>query len=334
MPHAVICPDSFKGSATAVQAAAAIARGFQEEGWTTAQFPLADGGEGTAEILLPDALIHTVPTTDAHGDPVTGIWRGSGVLDLASASGLPQVGRLSPELALAASTRGTGEVIVDALRAGHRTIVLCLGGSATTDAGAGLVDAVSAVSDLLPDVTWRLLTDVTTTPRDCASVFGPQKGMDAAAVTTATERILRECEVAGVSPDEPRYGAAGATPVGIAGLVQDYGGSLSVEAGAPAVAHEVGLSEGMLMADVVVTGEGSVDKQSLSGKVVGYVASVAPAPLLLIGGRVDAQAARALGATDFRKLSGDLVATEQDLTAAARDLAATYTRWVAAPDEE
>lgn len=335
MPHAVICPDSFKGSATAAHVAAAIARGFHDEGWTTTQFPLADGGEGTAETLLPDAPIHTLPTTDAHGDPVTGVWRDPGVIDLASASGLPQVRRLSPELALAASTRGTGEVIVDVLRAGHRTIVLCLGGSATTDAGAGLVDVVTAeVPELLPGVTWRLLTDVTTSPRDCAAVFGPQKGMDAAAVDTATERILKRCDRAGVSPDEPRYGAAGATPVGIAGLVRGFGGSLSVEAGAPAVAREVGLLDALPMANVVVTGEGSVDKQSLSGKVVSYVASVSPAPLLLIAGRIDVEAARALGAKDFRELSGDLAATEHDLTMAARDLAAAYTRCVARADEE
>src|SRR5699024_10997895 len=138
------CPDSFKGTATAREAAEAMAVGVRDAGAEPVVAPMADGGEGTAELLAdasPSAARHDVTVADAVGRPATAAWwnlgDGRAVLDLASASGLPAVADVKD--ARAASTRGTGELIRDCLNHGIRDLTVCLGGSATTDGGSGIV---------------------------------------------------------------------------------------------------------------------------------------------------------------------------------------------------
>ena len=140
------CPDSFKGTATAREAAEAMAVGVRDAGAEPVVAPMADGGEGTAELLAdaPSATRHDVTVADAVGRPATAAWwnlgDGRAVLDLASASGLPAVADVKD--ARAASTRGTGELIRDCLDHGIRDLTVCLGGSATTDGGSGIVTAL------------------------------------------------------------------------------------------------------------------------------------------------------------------------------------------------
>ena len=337
------CPDSFKGTATAREAAEAMASGVRDAGAEPVVAPMADGGEGTAELLAdasPSATRHDVTVADAVGRPATAAWwnlgDGRAVLDLASASGLPAVADVKD--ARAASTRGTGELIRDCLDHGIRDLTVCLGGSATTDGGSGIVTALGgAVFDAegnplppgggpladaaaidtdgldprLAGVRWTLLLDVTTPPRDAPAVFGPQKGASADDVNHLTGALLTWCGLTGADPDAPGFGAAGATPVGVAAIAAAAGAPApEIQRGAAVVAGAMGILD--LLPEsapagvgLVLTGEGSVDGQSDVGKVAGFLldraAGTDPAtPVHLIGGRVDAQSPvvkRAAGAT-------------------------------------
>ncbi|WP_035122551.1 glycerate kinase [Corynebacterium freneyi] len=346
----ICCPDSFKGTATADEAAEAMAAGVRDAGATAVAVPMADGGEGTAELLarawaVDEAVAHDVDAVDAIGRPITARWweptPERAVLDLASASGLPAVAD-SPD-ALGASTFGTGEVILDALDHGATDLTLCLGGSATTDGGAGIVVALGgrivdasgraaprgggalAGADRLDltgldprarRATWTLVLDVTTPPRDAPAVFGPQKGATPEQVRHLTEALVSWCRICGVGPDEAGYGAAGATPVGISAVA---GASLSIEGGAALLGRATGLDEAMSAAscDLILTGEGSVDAQSHVGKVVGWVVDHAGAPVHVIGGVVDEEAVVVKHATGTTALPGPMEHTCKQLRAAA-----------------
>lgn len=362
-------PDSFKGTATAGEAAAAMAAGVRDAGAVPVEAPMADGGEGTAELLADaagSAIRHDVAARDAAGRPATATWwdlgDGRAVLDVASASGLPAVSDVLD--APAASTYGTGEVIADALAHGIRHVTLCLGGSATTDGGAGIVAALggrltggrptggdgvataqsiataggvdfSGLDPRLRGVSWTLVTDVTTPPRDSARVFGPQKGATPEQVEQLTEVLVNWCAITGVDANAARYGAAGATPVGIAAISRAAGGGEpAIEPGAALVARETGVHELLPESepagvDLVLTGEGSVDGQSDAGKVVGHLLRRAasctpPVPVHLVGGRVDrdsAVAARAAGATE---LPGPMSETIAGIRRAAREATQRY----------
>ncbi|EAQ00692.1 glycerate kinase [Janibacter sp. HTCC2649] len=308
----VIAPDSFKGSLDAVRAADAIA-----SGWRRARphdevitIPLADGGEGTTDVLRllhPDAVEHHLTVRGPDDRPVESGWLtladGTAVVELARASGLPLMRRLDP---LSAHTYGLGEVLraVVAHPSTHR-IVVALGGSASTDGGAGALAALGArwldsdgceltgggdlsrcvrvdPSELVgaPVGGVRLLVDVEAPllgPLGAAQQFGPQKGAgpaDIAHLEAAMAAIDRVCRVApsadrrtpAVSALTPGVGAAGGTAYGLAAL---WGGTLV--AGAPELARLAGLDEVLEGAGLVITGEGRLDEQSLRGKVVGNV---------------------------------------------------------------
>ncbi|WP_448852479.1 glycerate kinase [Corynebacterium sp. 335C] len=142
----ICCPDSFKGTATAAEAAAALAAGARDAGADAVAVPMADGGEGTAALLAAGPA-RRVATVDAASRPTVAEWfpgpePDSAVLDLASASGLPAVSDVLD--APGASTYGTGLVLLDALEHGVRDVTLCLGGSATTDGGRGILAALGA----------------------------------------------------------------------------------------------------------------------------------------------------------------------------------------------
>lgn len=278
--------DKFRATATASQLTAAVAAAAAEAGWDCDQIPLADGGEGSLEVL--GGPNRRTVVTGPLGDPVAAGWRLDGrtaVIEMASASGLALVGGREGNDPLAADTTGTGELIQAALDAGARRIVVLLGGSATTDGGLGLVRALPHRSRLR-GVELLGACDVQTRFLDAAAVFGPQKGASPAQVKLLEGRLARVAQlydeqfgvdVRGV----PGGGAAG----GVGGALTALGGSLV--SGFELLAEHVGLAEALRGADLVVTGEGRLDAASLDGKVVGGVlaeAADAEVPVLVVVG--------------------------------------------------
>lgn len=265
--------DKFKGTATAAQVAAAIGHACWELGHDCVERPVADGGDGTLEALGGANRVSTV--TGPLGDPVRAEWRfhrGTAIIEMARASGLTLVGGATGNDAMAATTTGTGELIDQALDLGARKIVVCLGGSATTDGGLGCVRAITT-PDRLRRVTLLIACDVQTTFVDAAPVFAPQKGATPAQVELLKGRLVRLAQMYreqyGVDVrDLPGSGAAG----GLAGGLVALGGRL--HPGFDLVADELNLADHIAAADVVITGEGYLDEQSFEGKVVGGVAAM------------------------------------------------------------
>jgi glycerate kinase len=285
--------DKFRGTATAAQAAAAVGHACWELGYDCVELPVADGGEGTLDALGGPNRTSTV--TGPLGDPVEAawrLWRGTAVIEMARASGLALVGGAAGNDAVAASTAGTGELIDTALDAGAKRIIVCLGGSATTDGGLGAVRAISAPARLRA-VELLVACDVRTRFTAAAEVFGPQKGATPAQVRLLTGRLERLVQMyreefgrdVGVLDGG---GAAG----GLAGALAALGGRLVP--GFELVADELDLYDAVRAADVVVTGEGFLDEQSFDGKVVGGVQAAAGAAGKRVGavvGEVDDAAA-------------------------------------------
>jgi glycerate kinase len=263
----LVAPDSFKGTLTATQVAAAVAAGLRDGGREAVELPVADGGEGTMDALGGERRRAVV--SDPLGRPVDAEYAllddGSAVVEMAQASGLGLVDEAERD-AYAASTRGTGELIVAAAEAGARSVLVAVGGSATTDGGAGAV-AVLADAGLRPDLV--VACDVRTAWEDAPRVFGPQKGADPATVRRLERRLAK---LARAAPRDPRgvpmTGAAG----GLAGGLWAHLGARLVP-GAPYVLDALGFDAAMRAARFVVTGEGRLDAQTLAGKAVGEVAT-------------------------------------------------------------
>jgi glycerate kinase len=262
-------PDKFRGSATAAEVAAAIARGAQTIGWPCRTLPLADGGEGTLDAL--GGPNRTTRVSGPLGAPVDAAWRLDGelaVVEMARASGLALVGGAAGNDPLAASTRGTGELIAAALKAGATRVVVGVGGSATTDGGLGAVEALGGRP--FAGVRVEVACDVQTSFVDAAPVFAPQKGATERDVAELTERLRRLAEryrrELGADVETlPGGGAAG----GLAGGLAALGATLAP--GFALVADAVGLDRALAECDLVVTGEGLLDATSFAGKVVGGV---------------------------------------------------------------
>ena len=263
------CPDKFRGSLSARAAAAALADGVERVGRTALRLPLADGGEGTLDVLCPEASDRrTARVTGPLGAPVDAEWgmRGdTAVVEMARASGLALVAGANDPLA--ASTVGTGELIRAALDQGVEHVLVAVGGSATVDGGVG---ALEALDFDLRGAEVVVACDVTTTFVDAAPVFGPQKGADADAVAELERRLAELAERYrtdhGVDVRElPGSGAAGGLAGGLAAL------GARLVPGAELVAEVVGLREALSGASLVITGEGRFDATSLAGKVVGHV---------------------------------------------------------------
>jgi glycerate kinase len=281
-------PDKFRGTATARVVADAICRAARSCGAQATALPLADGGEGTLEAF--GGGNRTSLVTGPLGDPVEASWRLTGrraVIEMAAASGLQLVGGAAHNDPIAASTTGTGELVVAAVDAGARRIVVGVGGSATTDGGFGALRAMYPLQRLR-GVEIVVACDVRTGFVDAAEVFAPQKGATPAQVALLRRRLERLAQVYldeyGVEvADLPRAGAAG----GLAGGLAVVGATL-VD-GFTLVAEELGLHEALEGVDLVVTGEGFLDEQSFEGKVVGGVAEWAAAsgvPVLAVAGDV------------------------------------------------
>lgn len=292
-PFALCCPDKFRGSLTAVQAAQAMADGLRHAGIDARELPLADGGEGTLDALLVahGGELRTTRVTGPLGVPVEAEWGllddGTAVIELACASGLAlAVPRNDP---LRATTRGTGELLLAAVAAGARRALVSLGGSATTDGGVG---ALEALGWSLHGLEVTVACDVNTPFREAATAFGPQKSASPADVQTLSRRLQQLSELyrerTGVDVSHlPGAGAAGGTAGGLAAL------GAVLRSGFDVVAEAVGLTQAIAPADLILTGEGKLDASSLAGKVVGEVLRRAPASAAraVIAGQV-AQEAR------------------------------------------
>ena len=269
---ATVCPDKFRGTLTASEAAAAMARGLATAGITDVmQVPLADGGEGTIDALMAarGGSLRPVRVTGPLGDPVDAEYAllsdGTAVVEMARASGLALVGVHNDPLR--ASTRGTGELIAAALRAGVERVIVGVGGSASTDGGLAAVEALGW-SLAGADVT--VACDVTTPFVDAAAVYGPQKGASRAQVALLERRLERLAGEYEARTGVDVLGLEGAGAAGgLAGGLAAIGARL--EPGFEIVAQVAGLEEAMSGAEFLITGEGKLDATSFDGKVVGGV---------------------------------------------------------------
>ncbi|MFP4296124.1 MAG: glycerate kinase [Halothiobacillaceae bacterium] len=322
----LVAPDSLKGSLTAGAAARAIGRGLQH-GWPALDcdlVPLADGGEGTLAALSAawNCQLQTEAVTGPEGNPVRARWGWQlddriAVIELAQASGFAQVtaGRVDP---FAATTRGTGELIMAALARKPTRLVVTLGGSATNDGGLGVLHALGArlkdragepvtptlagmeqlaqvdlslarhrlagiQVDLVADVRNPLLG-----PQGAIRTYGPQKGLEAGALDRAEAAMARYAErmasQVSAMPGMPGAGAAGGVGFALAALTGQ-----KIQPGADFVLAASNVEQSMAEVDFIVTAEGALDRQTLDGKLVSALGERARKhnkPLYVLAGRV------------------------------------------------
>ena len=273
MTRLLIAPDAFKGTLSAREVAAAIARGVRSAGGAAEECPVADGGEGTIDVLLA-TLGGTRRTARCH-DPLgreidaSWVWIESSrtaLLEMASASGLALV---EPEErdAERATSVGTGELLLAARDAGAREAILAIGGTATSDGGRGAVEAIERGGGV-DGIRILLACDVHIPFEDAAVVFGPQKGASPTGVERLTKALV---ELADALPRDPRGRSMTGAGGGLAGtLWARYEAELCE--GASFVLDALGFDERLHAADAVVVGEGCLDGQTRQGKIAGEVA--------------------------------------------------------------
>ena len=299
-PRALVAPDSFKGTHAAPAVAAALARGLEQAGWEADRCPVADGGEGTMALLVAalGGELVAARASDPLGRPVDcrfGRLDGgaTAIVETAQASGL---GLVAPDErdAWHASTRGTGELIVAAAAAGARKIWVAVGGSATTDGGAGAIDAIRDAGGL-GEARLVVLCDVRSPFEAAARLFGPQKGASPEMVTRLSRRLAA---LARTLPRDPRGLPLGGCAGGLSGgLWAAFGAEL--RAGAPAVLGALGFDARLRGAELLVVGEGGLDEQSFDGKIVGELlrrAAPAGVPVVAVVGTSRLSAAQAADA--------------------------------------
>ena len=367
----VVAPDSFKGSLTAIEASATIAREWRRvrPGDEVAVAPMADGGEGTIdafELAHPDAVRHPIEVTGPDDRPVLTSWLeltaaagGDGptaVIEFASTSGITLLDELRP---LTAHSAGFGQAIAAALTAGCRTLLLGIGGSGSTDGGQGALAAlgarflgvdgrsvglgnaglgaieridISALVRLPEGVEAIVLSDVRSPllgDDGAVSVFGPQKGITAGLRSRAEHNLAhfarRLAEVLPTDPLQPGAGAAGGTGFGLSAW------GAAIRPGSAVIADALGLARRIGAAELVITGEGRWDAQSLEGKVVGYVLELAASngvPAALIAGDIQGPTTPFARAASLSGLAGSADAALREpqrwLAAAAAQLATTW----------
>ena len=292
--------DKFRGTATAAEACAAIGSACWERGHDACEVPMSDGGEGLLDVL--GGANRTSRVTGPLGAPVEAAWRlaqRTAVIEMSRASGLQLAGGPDGNDVLQATTTGTGQLIDRALEEGARRIVVGLGGSATTDGGLGALEALRSPARLRT-VELEVACDVRTRFVDAAAVFGPQKGASPAQVALLTARLAqlaqRYADEYGVDVVELDGGGAAG---GLGGALAALGGRLVP--GFELVAEHVELDDRLAAADVVVTGEGYLDAQSLDGKVVGGVcerATAAAVRVVVIAGDADPEVTAELTGRD------------------------------------
>ncbi len=312
MSKVLIAPDSFKGSLTSVQVASAIA-----EGWSRARpddevliCPLADGGEGTIEAVAAAGgwQWRTAEVHDPIGRPIRARWLLAddgqrAFLEMAEASGLS---RLRPDERdpIGATTHGTGELLRTVAESGVRHVTMGIGGSATTDGGRGLLEALGDAD--VRDVELAIACDVANPllgPQGAAAVYGPQKGATAADVATLDARNAAwaddlEARTGRTERDTPGAGAAGG--VGFALLAaQDRFRAFALRSGIELVMETTDFEPRLARAGLVITGEGRIDAQTGFGKTalgVARRAQAAGVPCIAVGGGVEVEGIAALDA--------------------------------------
>ncbi|MCH2135976.1 MAG: glycerate kinase [Phycisphaerales bacterium] len=298
----VLCaPDAFKGTLSAAHAAAAMAQGVELAGHEAIQLPVADGGEGTAEVLLGSlgGEMHHVETTDPLHRPIEGWWvqlpDGRAVVETAVASGLPLLGAADRN-PMVASSWGTGQLIAAAMDAGATSVLLGVGGTATVDGGCGMLQALGVewldaqatplrqpltpermleiasvrATEPLPDIT--ALVDTIVTLEGAAEVFAPQKGANTRQVEQLQEalsHLVTQIDPGGKASSTPGSGAGG----GIAFAAAAMGGE--IVSGAECVLESMQFQSHAANADLVLTGEGCLDGQTATGKAPLAVAQMA-----------------------------------------------------------
>jgi glycerate 2-kinase len=281
-------PDKFRGSLPALAAAEAMAGGATRAARAARALPLADGGEGTLEAL--GGANRATLVAGPLGDAIEAGWRladGLAVIELARASGLALLGSAEANDPLAASTRGTGELIAAALDAGAERVIVAVGGSATTDGGAGALEVLAPRGRF--GVPVSVACDVATPFLEAADTYAPQKGATPEEVRLLAERLRRLAdryrtefglEVSGL----PGAGAAGGLAGGLAAL------GAELVPGCELVAGRLGLAGALAGAELVITGEGRLDRTSFAGKVVGGVLALCAAqsvPVLVVAGEIE-----------------------------------------------
>jgi glycerate kinase len=273
----LVAPDSFKGTFTAPQVAAAIGRGLERAGLVPPDLcPVADGGEGTSTVLLTQLGGETagITATDPLGRDVRAGYvlledGGTAVVEVAEASGLALVAEDERD-PIAASSYGTGQLIAAAVRGGAQVVLVCVGGSATTDGGRGAIDAIEDGGGI-GGARIVCLCDVRTPFERAPVEFAPQKGADAAQIRELEARQRELAKAYRRDPTGvPMTGAAGGLS---GGLWAQYGAKL--EAGAPFVLDALGFGERLRAARAVITGEGRMDETTLRGKIAAEVATQA-----------------------------------------------------------
>ena len=327
MTRYLCAPDSFKESLTAMEAARAMAQGIEnaDHDAEVRCLPMADGGEGTARALV-DATggsMRAVPVHDPLGRPVEGHFGlladgTTAVVETAEASGLALL-EAKERNPLIASSYGTGELMLAAVRSGAKRIIVGLGGSATNDAGAGLLQAlgvrlldkngndlahggaalanlttidISTMDPALRNVAITAACDVTnplTGPTGASAVFGPQKGASKDDVATLDAALAHFAQVIdsqlGVAVnDVPGAGAAGGIGAALKGFL-----NAEFRPGIAIVIEQSGLDAAAQWADVVFTGEGSIDFQTKFGKTPAGVAETAKRhgkPVIAVAGHI------------------------------------------------
>ena len=329
----VIAPDKFKGCLDAAGVAAALAAGVRDvlPDVVCELVPMADGGDGTvAAFLATGATARRVRVSGPLEGTVEATYARDGetaIVEMAAASGLALLGRRRG--ARRATTRGTGELLRDALDGGARRIILGIGGSATTDGGAGalaalgarFLDAAGAALEPVPEALTRVARvdldgldtrlravdlavacDVDNPllgPQGAAAVYGPQKGASAADVAFLDAMLARLADAMSAATGRDLRALPGAGAAGGLGWALASACGARLERGVALVAQVRGLAHALEGANWCFTGEGRIDAQTLHGKVVDGVASLARAarvPVIAFGGSVEAGAESALRA--------------------------------------
>ncbi len=327
----VVAVDKFKGSLSAEQAASHIATGLRaaDPEIEVVTAPVADGGDGTVEAALAAGFASRELTVEGPtGEPVSASYAvldGTAVVELANTCGLGLVpGGPTSHTAMSASTRGLGQAMAAALDEGCERLVVGVGGSASTDGGAGLLTALGAritdaegspvapgaaglaearhldLSGLHPrlrQVRLELASDVDnplTGPRGAAAVYGPQKGATVEQVESLDTILSAFARIAGPE-EETRPGAGAAGGAGYAALLL----RAQFRQGIEVMLEITGFTDRLAGADLVITGEGSLDEQSLHGKApvgVARAARAAGIPVVALAGRVAVDEAQLHGA--------------------------------------
>jgi glycerate kinase len=335
MPSVLLAPDKFKGTLSGAEVAASLAEGIQRRrpGTEVRAVPVADGGDGFLAALQAAGFERvSVAATDAVGRHTSTSYARRGaiaVVELAQVAGLASLptDRLAP---LTASSRGLGEVIAHALDAGSTRILVGIGGSASTDGGLGLVQALGArardasgeevgpggagaatavtldLSGLHPALAGaqiEIACDVDnplTGPQGAAAIYGPQKGADPDQVAQLDTALTRWADIVAAATggdhrSEPGAGAAGGVGFGAVSIL-----GAALRPGAQLILEQLAFAEALRGASLVVTGEGSLDEQTLRGKAPAAVAAAGRAagvPVIAVAGRclLDASVLRAAG---------------------------------------